>query len=168
MRVSPTSAIYVFILGIGALVFFLPPRGAIDYSDDTSDQTVTLVGASQFGEAHIYTRTLRKFESLVQEYYASPVKFEMYLNSELGIEKDFFAYMSLGIAMDYSIVTASHMSTFAKEAPFIDTPFLFRDLDHWSKVVASDVFLPIEQAIYDKADVLLVGYAGGGVRRFRR
>ena len=152
------------VLSIGMFVLFLPPRGAIDYTDATGDQTVTLVGASQFGEAHIYTRTLRKFESLVQEYYAGPVKFEMYLNSELGIEKDFFAYMSLGIAMDYSIVTASHMSTFAKEAPFIDTPFLFRDLSHWSKVVASDVFQPIEKAIYEKADVRLIGYAGGGVR----
>ena len=164
MRVSPVSAMCATVLSIGMFVLFLPPRGAIDYTDATGDQTVTLVGASQFGEAHIYTRTLRRFESLVQEYYAGPVKFEMYLNSELGIEKDFFAYMSLGIAMDYSIVTASHMSTFAKEAPFIDTPFLFRDLSHWSKVVASDVFHPIEKAIYEKADVRLIGYAGGGVR----
>ena len=164
MRVSPVSAMCATVLSIGMSVLFLPPRGAIDYTDATGDQTVTLVGASQFGEAHIYTRTLRRFESLVQEYYAGPVKFEMYLNSELGIEKDFFAYMSLGIAMDYSIVTASHMSTFAKEAPFIDTPFLFRDLSHWSKVVASDVFQPIEKAIYEKADVRLIGYAGGGVR----
>ena len=164
MRVSPVSAMCATVLSIGMSVLFLPPKGAIDYTDATGDQTVTLVGASQFGEAHIYTRTLRRFESLVQEYYAGPVKFEMYLNSELGIEKDFFAYMSLGIAMDYSIVTASHMSTFAKEAPFIDTPFLFRDLSHWSKVVASDVFQPIEKAIYEKADVRLIGYAGGGVR----
>ena len=164
MRVSPLSATCTLILGIGALILLLPPRGAIDYSNDSIDRTVVLAGASQFGEAHVYTRTLRKFESLVQEYYEGPVKFEMYLNSELGIEKDYFAYMSLGIAMDYSIVTASHMSTFAREAPFMDTPFLFRDLEHWSKVVNSDVFQPIEEAVYEKADALLIGYAGGGVR----
>jgi TRAP-type C4-dicarboxylate transport system substrate-binding protein len=46
----------------------------------------------------------------------------------------------------------------------MDTPFLFRDMDHWTQVVKSDVFKPIETAVYQKADVLLIGYAGGGVR----
>ncbi|MEQ1826783.1 MAG: TRAP transporter substrate-binding protein [Pirellula sp.] len=160
-------------LVLAIVIFLVPPRGAVDFVQqaplDNPTRThpktqITLVGASQFGEAHIYTRTIRKFEELVGAYYDGDVNFEMYLNSELGIEKDFFAYMSLGIAMDYSIVTASHMSTFASEAPLIDTPFLFRDLEHWSAVVKSDVFKPIEDAVYKKADVLFVGYAGGGVR----
>jgi hypothetical protein len=30
------------------------------------------------------------------------------------------------------------MSTFAK-APCIDAPFLFRDLDHWNKVIEADI-----------------------------
>jgi TRAP-type transport system periplasmic protein len=164
MKIRAIYGLWVFIFGIGTLILLLTPRGAIEYSGEQLNQTVTLVGASQFGEAHVYTRTLRKFESLVREYYAGPVKLEMYLNSELGLEKDYFGYMSLGIAMDYSIVTASHMSGFASEAPLIDTPFLFRDYDHWSKVVTSDVFQPIKEAVYQKADVLFIGFAGGGVR----
>ena len=32
----------------------------------------------------------------------------------------------------------AHMSTFSKAAPFIDAPFLFRDLDHWNKVLDAD------------------------------
>ena len=164
MKEIPAVVLCVLILASGAVILFVSPRGAVEYSEDSTNERVTLVGASQFGETHVYTRTLRKFESLVKEYYTGPVSIEMYLNSELGLEKDFFAYMSLGIAVDYSIVTASHMSTFAKEAPFIDTPFLFRDLDHWSKVVNSDVFRPIEEAVYEKADVRIIGYSGGGVR----
>jgi TRAP-type transport system periplasmic protein len=53
--------------------------------------------------------------------------------TELGLEKDYFAYMSQGISVDYAIVSPAHMSTFSKMAPLMDMPFLFRDLDHWNK-----------------------------------
>ena len=56
------------------------------------------------------------------------------------------------------------MSTFSKAAPFIDAPFLFRDLDHWNKVLDADVLQPIADEIAQRADVMLIGYAGGGVR----
>jgi len=56
------------------------------------------------------------------------------------------------------------MSTFSKAAPFIDAPFLFRDLDHWNKVIDADTLKPIADEVYAKGDVMLVGYAGGGTR----
>jgi TRAP-type C4-dicarboxylate transport system substrate-binding protein len=56
------------------------------------------------------------------------------------------------------------MSTFSKAAPFIDAPFLFRDLDHWNKVLDADLLAPIAAEIAQKADVMLIGYAGGGIR----
>jgi TRAP-type transport system periplasmic protein len=82
----------------------------------------------------------------------------------LGLEKDYFAYMNQGISVDYGIVSPAHMSTFSKAAPFIDAPFLFRDLDHWNKVLDADLLKPIADEIAQKADVMLIGYAGGGVR----
>ena len=82
---------------------------------------------------------MRKFEELVKQYYEGPdeLEFILHLNSELGLEKDYFAYMSQGISVDYAIVAPSHMSTFSQMAPLMDMPFLFRDLDHWNKVLAS-------------------------------
>jgi TRAP-type C4-dicarboxylate transport system substrate-binding protein len=56
------------------------------------------------------------------------------------------------------------MSTFSKAAPFIDAPFLFSNLAHWNKVLDADVLKPVADEIAQKADVMLVGYAGGGVR----
>jgi TRAP-type C4-dicarboxylate transport system substrate-binding protein len=129
-------------------------------------ETITLVGASQFDEDHAFTKTMRKFEELVTQYYQGPeeVEFELHLNSELGLEKDYFAYMSQGISVDYGIVAPSHMSTFSQKAPLMDMPFLFRDLEHWNKVLESDALEPIAEDVYEKADVLLIGYAGGGTR----
>ena len=127
-------------------------------------QTITLHGASQFTDDHAFTKALVRFEELVKKYYGKPVNFVLHKNSELGLEKDYFAYMNQGKAVDYGIVSPAHMSTFSKAAPFIDAPFLFRDLDHWNKVLDADLLQPIADEIAQKADVMLIGYAGGGTR----
>jgi len=127
-------------------------------------QVITLHGASQFSEEHPFTKGLMKFEELVKKYYGKPINFVLHKNSELGLEKDYFAYMNQGISVDYAIVSPAHMATFAKAAPFIDAPFVFRDHDQMNKVIAQDVLKPIADEIAQKADVLLLGYGGGGTR----
>src|SRR5262247_954563 len=129
-----------------------------------AQQAVTLHGAVQFNDDHAFNKSLLKFEELVKQYYGKPINFVLHRNSELGLEKDYFAYMNQGISVDYGIVSPAHMSTFSKAAPFIDAPFLFRDLDHWNKVLDADLLKPIADEIAQKADVMLIGYAGGGVR----
>src|SRR5436853_7864875 len=125
---------------------------------------LTLHGASQFSDEQAFTKAMVRFEELVKKYYGKPVSFVLHKNSELGLEKDYFAYMNQGTAVDYAIVSPAHMSTFSKAAPFIDAPFIFRDLDHWNKVLDADLLKPIADEIYQKADVMLIGYAGGGTR----
>ena len=160
----------IFKVLVGCLVVaialvVLRQRNVSQGKDKEESKTVaTLKGASQFDESHAFTRTLRKFEELVKAYYGKPLEFELYLNSELGLEKDYFAYLSQGGSLDYAIVTPAHMSTFSDVAPLIDMPFVFRDLDHWEAVLSGGTLQPIEDEISEKADVMLVGYAGGGVR----
>ena len=155
MKLKAFGSLFGFLIP-GLLVVMLPGCSSRD--------TIILRGASQFDEKHVFTRSLRKFEELVKTYYGKPVKFELYLNSELGLEKDYFAYMSQGISVDFGVVSPSHMSTFSKAAPLMDMPFLFRDLAHWNKVLNSDALMPIADEISEKADVMLIGYAGGGTR----
>jgi TRAP-type C4-dicarboxylate transport system substrate-binding protein len=129
-----------------------------------AEQTITLHGAVQFADDHVFNRTLLEFERLTKEYYGKPVTFVLHRNSELGLEKDYFAYLNQGISVDYAIVSPAHMSTFAQSAPLMDMPFLFRDLDHWRHVLDNDLLAPIAQEVAERADVMIVGYAGGGVR----
>src|SRR5687767_9259494 len=142
-------------LGLAAVIaaFALP----------TSAQT--LHGASQFNDDHAFTKAMVKFEELMKKYSGGKsVNFVLHKNSELGLEKQYFEYMAQGKAVDYAIVSPAHMSTFSKAAPFIDAPFLFRDLSHWNKVLDQDLLKPIADEIAQKAEVMLIGYAGGGVR----
>src|SRR6266536_1530032 len=132
--------------------------------DAAAQQAITLHGAVQFNDDHAFTKALVKFEELVKKYYGKPVNFVLHKNSELGLEKDYFAYMNQGISVDYGIVSPAHMSTFSKAAPFIDAPFLFRDLDHWNKVLDADTLKPVADEVAAKGDVMLIGFAGGGTR----
>ena len=128
-------------------------------------QAQTLHGASQFNDDHAFTKAMVKFEELMKKYSGGKsINFVLHKNSELGLEKQYFEYMAQGKAVDYAIVSPAHMSTFSKAAPFIDAPFLFRDLKHWNKVLDQDVLKPVADEIAQKADVMLIGYAGGGTR----
>ena len=143
-------SIAVFALAVG--------HGAV------AQEPITLHGAVQFNDDHAFTKALVRFEELVKKYYGKPITFVLHKNSELGLEKDYFAYMNQGISVDYGIVSPAHMSTFSKAAPFIDAPFLFRDLDHWNKVIDADTLKPVADEVSQKADVMLIGFAGGGTR----
>src|SRR5664279_5045978 len=143
----------------GLLVFgFALSGGAL------AQAPITLHGAVQFDDSHPFNQALLKFQELTAKYYGKPINFVLHRNSELGLEKDYFAYMNQGISVDYGIVSPAHMSTFSKAAPFIDAPFLFRDLDHWNKVLDADTLKPIADEVSAKGDVMLIGFAGGGTR----
>jgi len=148
------------ILGLAAIGF----AAAISTLPAQAQQVITLNGAVQFNDDHAFNKALLKFEELVKKYYGKPINFILHRNSSLGLEKQYFEYMAQGKAVDYAIVSPAHMSTFSKAAPFIDAPFLFRDLAHWNKVLDADLLKPVADEINEKAEVMLIGYAGGGTR----
>ncbi len=126
--------------------------------------TITLRGASMFDENHTFTKTFRKFEQLVQDYYDGDVAFDLRLNSELGVEKDYVTFLQQGVAIDYTILAPSNMAIMAPSIPIMDMPFLFRDLDHWNAVLSSKTLVSLEDELMEKADIKVIGYTGGGVR----
>lgn len=148
-----------------ALIGFTLLWGAVLLSSCSSSDKIVLRGASIFEENHAYSQGMLKFAELTKEYYGKPVDFQIYFNGELGLEKDYFAYMSQGTPVDFSILSPSSMSSIAPVAPVMDMPFLFRDKEHWAKVLEAGALNPISDMIETKSDVLILGYAGGGARQ---
>jgi tripartite ATP-independent transporter DctP family solute receptor len=130
----------------------------------TSVSAETLRGASMFDDKHTFTKTMVKFGELVEKNYDGDVEFDLRLNGELGVEKDYVTFLNQGVAIDYTILAPSNMARFAPSIPLMDMPFLFRDLDHWNTALGSDVMAPLEKELSEKADIVIVGYAGGGTR----
>jgi TRAP-type C4-dicarboxylate transport system substrate-binding protein len=127
-------------------------------------QDVTLRGASMFDDNHAFTKTMREFARLVEAKAPGAATFDLRLNGELGVEKDYVNFLQQGVAIDYTIMAPSNMAKFAPAIPLMDMPFLFRDLDHWNTVLSSDAFGPLEKELLDNADIMIIGYTGGGVR----
>jgi TRAP-type C4-dicarboxylate transport system substrate-binding protein len=92
-------------------------------------QTIVLKGASQFDDTHSFNQNMLKLEEETKKCYGKPVTFTLHRNRELGLEKDYFTYMTQGLSVDYAVVAPSHMATFSKAATLMDMPFLFRDID---------------------------------------
>jgi len=147
------SVMASFVIGMAALSTI--PADAAE---------IELHGAVQFDDNHAFNKALLKFQELTAACYQKPIKFVLHRNSELGLEKDYFNFMSKGVSVDYAIVSPSHMSTYSKKAPLMDMPFLFRDIAHWNKVLDADGLAPIAADVEKRADVKLIGYAGGGTR----
>lgn len=123
-----------------------------------------LRGALLFNERHPNFKALQKFQDLTKAYYGKPVNFTLFSNAAIGEESDYFAYMRRGSALDYAIVAPANMSALSRIAPLLDAPFLFRDRDHWAKVMEAGLLQPLADQIEREAEVLLVGFSGGGVR----
>ena len=132
----------------------------------SKDQHITLHGASQFDDSHAYTKALIRFSELVRKYYEGDrtLEFILHKNSELGTEKEYFSYMNIGAVVDFAITSPSHGSTFSRMITIMDVPFLFEDTEHYLAAMNSDVFKPIEEKLYERADVLILGYGGGEKR----
>ena len=75
----------------------------------------------------------------------------LHKNSALGLEKQYSEYMAQGRTVDYGIVSPAHMSAFSKAAPFINAPFLFRDIDHWNSVLNQDILKPVAEGVEQRA-----------------
>jgi len=128
-------------------------------------QIITLKGASQFDDKHSFNQNMLVFEQETKKCYGKPVNFMLHRNRELGLEKDYFMYMSQGLSVDYAVVAPSHTATFSKQATLMDMPFLFRDVDHWNKVLSTgEALKPIYDDVLAKADVMMIDYGGGGIR----
>ena len=120
-------------------------------------------GASQYGEGHVVTRTLQRFEELVRQYYGKPVEFVLQTDAARGLERQYFTAISQG-ALDYAIVAPVHMTESSSMARLIEAPFLFRDAAHWNATLGSGALKPFIDEIAAKADVMIIGFAGGSVR----
>ena len=139
--------------------------GALAISATASQAAdMTFRGASLFDNEHAYSKTLIRFGELVNKYSGKEIEFDLRGNSELGIEPDYVNFLNQGVAIDYAIAAPSNLARFAPSVPLMDMPFVFRDLDHWNAVLSSDVLKPLEDVLLEKADIKVIGYAGGGTR----
>jgi TRAP-type C4-dicarboxylate transport system substrate-binding protein len=125
---------------------------------------IKLVGATQLPDTYVFYKTLVFFRDKLKEYYKGPLEIDLHHSAAVGTEKDYIEYMIQGTAVDFAISAPSWAATFDKRVSFLDPPFLYRDIAHWEKVLATgDAFKPIYDDLLKKG-LRILGYGGGGTR----
>lgn len=147
------------ILSMFCICVFLAASGG----RATAAEKITLIGGTMMPEGHVYWDTVVKFAEQAKQYYSGPLEIDLHHSGTLGTEKDAIEYMLQGTAVDFYIVAPAWIATWDKRMTLMDSPFLFRNIDHWNKAIEADVFKPLGDAMVEKG-VRFLGYGGGGVR----
>lgn len=152
----------LLVLAVGNIT----ANGQNEQSKGSSEQKViTLNAASMFDDSHPFNQAYMKFEELVNEYQ-DEVKIELKYNNNksLGVETDYFRFMSQGESVDIAILAPGNIAKRVPSIAIVDMPLLFKDVEHRNKVLASDLFTKIADDIIKKANIRVIGYAGGASR----
>ena len=96
---------------------------------------VTLNGAVQFNDDHAFNRALLRFEELVKKYYGKPKSTSRCTETLHLVSRSSISSTCRRARRSITASSRRPMSTFAKAAPFIDAPFVFKGIEHMNKVV---------------------------------
>jgi len=91
------------------------------------------------------------------------LRMEVYPSSQLGTERDMHVALRTG-AVDMLLASAGGASVHLREIAVLDAPYLFRDEDHWRKVVYGDIGRRWEQQVVAASGAHIVGWFPRGKR----
>lgn len=143
----------------------LTASGQEDAAKPSKKKVVTLVAASMFDSSHPFNQCYAKFGELVNKYQDEvTINLQISENKALGVETDFFRFMSQGESVDIAILAPGNISKRVPEIAIMDMPLLFNSVEQRNKVLDSDVFSQIADDVIKKANIRIIGYAGGASR----
>ena len=155
----------VLFLACFVLLLSFPSYGGGRSDAGDGAQTINLVGGTMLPEGHVYWRTVQKFQERMAVNYTGPsrINISLHHSGTLGSERDATEFMIQGVAVDFYIISPAWIATWERTAPIIDAPFLFRDQDHWRRVLEQGVLQPIEENVRN-VGLRFLGYGGGSAR----
>ncbi|MBW8383334.1 MAG: TRAP transporter substrate-binding protein [Youngiibacter sp.] len=110
----------------------------------TAPATPTTAGAKVFKLGHIaapntaYDNFANKFAELVAKNSNGRYEIDVYPSGQLGVDRELMESLQAG-NVDFTVITASDISSFVPDASVQDLPYLFSGWEHVEKFLASDV-----------------------------
>ncbi|WP_111646640.1 TRAP transporter substrate-binding protein [Paranoxybacillus vitaminiphilus] len=158
-----------FILLFSVLLFaFLSGCGAEKQSGQKSEksgESKVIKVANYFAEEHPQNVALReKFKKIVEEKSGGTLKVQIYPNSTLGAEKEFYDGIRNGtIEMG---IPGLIMQNDIPKMGVPEWPFLFKDFEHVKKVLNGPIGKEITEELEEKHGVHPLAWSANGFRMF--
>ena len=100
----------------------------------------------------------------LDHYSGGQMKMEIYPSGQLGSERELVELLQIG-SLAMTKVSSSPLESFVPEMKVFSLPYVFRDLDHYKKVLASDIGKSLLLAP-EKVRLRGMGYYDAGSRSF--
>ncbi len=132
-------------------------------SGDRTDGVIVIKVAHNGNEQHPFQEGYEKFADILAKETGGRVEVEIFPNSQLGSEEEAIEMVKLGVIGSTSSAAAS-LGPFVPEIDVLNFPFIFRDLEHFYKVLDGPVGERISEGIANDLDMMVLGWWFSGVR----
>ncbi|MDG0979443.1 MAG: TRAP transporter substrate-binding protein [Halieaceae bacterium] len=127
------------------------------------DSVVLRVGHS-LDPSHTVHKAMQKMGDRLDELSGGSMAIELYPSGQLGSERELIELLQIG-SLAMTKVSASPLEGFVPTMKLFNIPYLFRDQDHFFKVLDSDIGRDVLASL-KPAQLLGLGYYDAGSRSF--
>lgn len=126
---------------------------------------VTVLKVAHNGPAgHPFQAGFEEFSRVLEERSDGAVTVQIFENEQLGTEEEATLMVKLGALAASAASAGGGIAAFVPEAEIFNFPFIFRDLDHFYRVVDGPIGERVAARIEEELDVLVLGYWFAGRR----
>jgi len=128
------------------------------------DDTIVMKVAHNGPIEHPYQIGFETFKEVLERETGGRVQVEIFENEQLGTEEEASLMVKLGALAASAASAGGGLAAFVPEAEIFNFPFIFRDLDHFYRVVDGPVGQRVARLIEEELDVVVLGYWFSGER----
>ena len=129
-----------------------------------ADDTIVMKVAHNGPIEHPYQIGFETFKEVLERETGGRVRVEIFENEQLGTEEEASLMVKLGALAASAASAGGGLAAFVPEAEVFNFPFIFRDLDHFYRVVDGPVGQRVAGLIEEELDVVVLGYWFSGER----
>lgn len=126
----------------------------------TAEEKVTLKLAHNLERTHVVHQAFEQMAKDVQQLSNNKMRIRIYPSSQMGSARESLELLQNG-ALDLTKGSASDLESFDNVYAIYNLPYLFKDQDHFNKVVFGDVGKEIMNSTKDKGFFALSAYVAG-------
>ena len=147
---------------IAGLMIWLVPLslGACGSRDDT----IVLKVAHNGPVEHPFQVGFETFKRVLEEETNGVVRVDIFENEQLGTEEEASLMVKLGALAASASSAGGGLAAFVPEAELFNFPFIFRDLDHFYRVLDGPVGKRVAARVEEELDAMVLGYWFSGER----
>jgi len=131
--------------------------------DGSPADKIILKVAHNGKESHPFQAGFQKFKEVLEEETDGVVEVQIFSNAQLGNEEEASQMVKLGL-VSASAAGTGGLANIVPEADLFNLPFVFRDLDHFYRVMDGPVGKRVAESVEKKLDCIVLGWWFSGIR----